>query len=161
MFLNKIISIFCIAGEATNEILGCTNYADVYGKTTHIGGIVGSTKGSVTTCVNYGNVSGASWGGAGIAANCEGNVTDCINNGSVTGTGQLGGIVGKFSSTTSKITGCKNTGTISGTSTSTIGGICGNVTIAGYPANLKTILETTNTNTGTSSGSPIIGKYSA
>ena len=145
--------------EAT--VASCTNYGNVKGTTTHLGGVVGSTESSVADSVNYGNVSGGTWGSGGIAGYCKGNITNCTNNGNVSAIGQIGGIVGKLESATSKIENCVNNGAITGTSNSTVAGICGNVTIAGYTAELKTILETTNKNNGTSTGANIVGTITA
>ena len=150
-----------VIGYTTAAVSDCKNDADVTGATTHIGGIVGSSELTITNCTNNGNVLFASWGGGGIAGNCSGNITSCINNGNVNGTGQLGGIVGKLASATAEISNCVNNGDVTGTSNHLIGGIVGNVTVAGYTEELKTILTTTNTNTGTCTGASIYGTIQA
>ena len=154
-----------IVGETDANILNCVNNGDVYGLSTHIGGIVGSTSALVKDCINNGNVDGATWGSGGIAGNSTGDIINCVNNGNITsetatnyGPGQFGGIAGKASG---KIEGCTNNGNVTGKNTNNVAGIVGSilVTEANYGEN-KTILENTNSNTGTiSSGKDIIGAY--
>ena len=146
-------------------LFNCVNNGDVYGLSTHIGGIVGSTSALVKDCINNGNVDGATWGSGGIAGNSTGDIINCVNNGNITsetatnyGPGQFGGIAGKASG---KIEGCTNNGNVTGKNTNNVAGIVGSilVTEANYGEN-KTILENTNSNTGTiSSGKDIIGAY--
>lgn len=164
--LNGTWNIGGIVGQTEDAkatiISGCINNGNVTGATTHVGGILGSsTTAAVSNCENNGKVSGGTWGSAGIAANITGNVTNCVNNGAVSATGQLGGIVGKLNSNTAEVTGCTNKGNITGTANE-VGGIIGNVTVAGCTDQIKTIYETTNVNTGTvSSGKPYVGVYKA
>ena len=157
-----------IAGEADAKILNCINNGDVNGLSTHIGGIVGSTSALVKDCINNGNVDGATWGSGGIAGNSLGDIINCTNNGNITsqsttnyGPGQFGGIVGKAGG---RIENCTNNGDVVGKNSSNVAGIVGNilVTESAYGQENKTILETTNTNTGTiSSGKAIYGNYSS
>lgn len=150
-----------VVGNTTNAVSNCNNYADVNGATTHVGGIIGGSTSTITNCTNNGNVSGTNWGYGGIAGSCTGNITGCTNNGVITSAGQLGGIVGKLQSNTAEVRGCTNNGNIVGTANE-VGGIIGNVTVAGCTDQIKTIYETTNVNTGTvSSGKPYVGVYKA
>ena len=98
---------------------------------------------TVDNCENNGKVSGGSWGSAGIVASCTGDITNCVNNGDIYAEGQLGGIVGKLESATAKVSNNVNNGSINGTTKDDlVAGIVGNVTVAGYTDELKTILTT-------------------
>ena len=150
-----------VVGITTSAVSSCDNHGEVTGKTTHIGGIIGTSTSTVDNCENNGKVSGGSWGSAGIVASCTGDITNCVNNGDIYAEGQLGGIVGKLESATAKVSNNVNNGSINGTTKDDlVAGIVGNVTVAGYTDELKTILTTTNVNNGTCTGSDIHGKIS-
>ncbi|MDD7343501.1 MAG: hypothetical protein PUG64_07515 [Bacteroidales bacterium] len=94
-------------GRSYGTVTGCTNYADVKGYSSDIGGIVGqSEKGSVITdCLNAGNISTGFVENGGIVGKSSGRVERCVNVGRVESsvistfkssnmTGIVGGIVG-------------------------------------------------------------------
>jgi len=132
--------------NAANGILisGCSNTAEVSGRSYNVGGIMGNVAAytTVENCFNTGKVSnngttsstGYGTGGvAGALTNVNGKITGCWNSGNISGLNRVGGIVG-MNAQKANVTECFNTGDISsttqtagttGTSGYGIGGIAG------------------------------------
>lgn len=132
-------------GKSTGGIVGnakentviqyCTNYAQIIGTDDRAGGIVGATNGSkekpvkVRSCVNYGSVStGTTIQAGGIAGYVNNDrIYNNANFGSIKGKYDVGGIVGIYWWSDSKIENNLNVGMV----TSTENKLCGQ--IAGSP----------------------------
>ena len=162
-------------------IENCKNTAEITSKGSNVGGFIGNVnRGSLTVknCVNEGNISGTQYvggivGTANAYANVNGETTiyvtkkleiiDCENKGDISAkTGYVGGIAGNFDSRnseqSSKISGCKNNGTVSGGSS--VGGIVGYIYgLANEAENIPTIEKCGNDGAvnGTESLGGIVG----
>lgn len=108
-----------IAGYNTDgTIQRCENSATIQHVSGNAGGIVGRTDSysktnKVEICSNSGPVTTTNsmdtGGIAGSVYNC--NIVNCYNAATITGTGNVGGIVGKFSSDSGSISNCYDIGT--------------------------------------------------
>lgn len=130
-----------IAGWNYGLIENCTNYADIAGQSSWIGGIAGQTlKGSkITGCFNSGRISTGYRNAGGIVSTItQGLVADCVNTGDVSadegyqlaGKNQLryaGGITGSING--GRVQNCLNSGNIFALE-GYAGGIAGNATKA-------------------------------
>lgn len=159
-----------IAGRSWFDIIGCKNYGQVTGNSTHIGGIIGTAGNNasgvydtinISNCENYGCIKG-SWGVGGIAgSNYSGQIANCKNgvttnkmeySATINGTGQVGGITGKQGAYTSNptivsheatVTGCTNEGYIMSTGSSS-GGITGSLCLFKNSTASSVLYDNTN-----------------
>ena len=85
-----------VANIASRYISNCTNYGNVTGTGTNVGGIAGSGGGQFTNCANFGAVSGGNYTG-GICGTTKniGTFSGCNNYATVNGANYVGGIAGK------------------------------------------------------------------
>ncbi|MBR6917823.1 MAG: hypothetical protein IKN38_06525 [Clostridia bacterium] len=136
-----------IAGEASNEIVRCTNKAEVAGFYDGTGGIVGVGDVVITECVNEGAVStnGHDQAGGIIGAAKGGEIKNCTNRGAVSGASRTGGMTGTAANC--QIENCINSGKITGNERTA--GVVGEI-LAGANVDLCT-------NTGEISGAQYTG----
>lgn len=114
-----------ICGSSFCDIVNCRNTGAVISPY-HAGGICGNVTGSIENCENSGTITAQKDAG-GITANGGTVVQHCLNSGSVTG-GGYGGVGGIVGVTSGSIESCTNEGKISSSgSSSTVGGIAGNL----------------------------------
>lgn len=120
-----------ICGSLTyGTIENCVNYGDIRAYCQG-GGIIGDAYAAIESCKNYGNVSNTykdvkdSDYLGGIGGRVSG-LDNCVNYGAISGSKEVGGLVGRASST---VSGCQNYGTVTGTQY--VGGIAG--AKANYP----------------------------
>ena len=129
---NAGVGIGGIAGRNDGgTISNCTSIVDITGSVdSPVGGIVGSSEsGTIENCCNTGSIdvtcSSSDIGIGGIVGTNNGTVENCENTGKVTvgGKGLIGGIVG-CANGGSKVSNCRNSGSIDGNESIT-GGIVG------------------------------------
>lgn len=120
------------------KVKNCSNYTDIEGTSTGVGGVVGAIVPGqkVENCVNYGNVSTSAGTMGGVAGSLTGAdgypsaMINCENYGNINNTStsnSIGGVVGKTASFTS-LQGCYNQGKITAETANQVGGITGNAT---------------------------------
>ena len=161
-----IIGSVSVERASEMAVENCVNHADLTGKET-VGGIIGELKGAilhqegeftVSGCVNSGSITSEGLYSSGILTyvvlmgektDLQLNILDCTNSGAITSQDYAGGITGVFTtpaagnldiSSDSVITleGCTNSGAVTVlTSNSYVGGISGNLGIAG----IKTVVS--------------------
>ena len=161
-----IIGSVSVERASEMSVENCVNHTDLTGKEI-VGGIIGELKGAilhqegeftVSGCVNNGGITSEGPYSSGILTyivlmgdktDLQLNILDCTNSGAITSQGYAGGITGVFTtpaagnldiSSNSAITleGCTNSGAVSVlTSNSYVGGISGNLGIAG----IKTVVS--------------------
>lgn len=112
----------CIGGISGYNIVGkiqnCTNSGTIYGAA-RAGGICGGNSFTITDCINKGNVKFTDYEGRNIGGICGENfnttstakITGCYNTGTIQGGDCVGGVVGLVVYGTF-LTNCYNTGTV-------------------------------------------------
>lgn len=128
-----------ISGSGVATIRNCTNYGNITGVGSQVGGIIGYIEGSTSNIENCANLSdyvkttgaspaGYTYAGGLVGYSVNSNITKCYNTADITGAkANVGGIVGVSTGT---ITKCYNTGNIKSLGVNelgnnTMGGIVG------------------------------------
>ncbi|MCH3958685.1 MAG: YDG domain-containing protein [Selenomonas sp.] len=158
-------------GTASQQIGGVVGFADLKAKLTNVyntgdvsgvtsvGGVAGETKGTLQTVYNTGDVTGSGDSVGGVVGETYDAMTDAYNKGTVKGTGtastQIGGVAGKVSSASAKLTNVYNTGAVSGATS--VGGVAGET-----KGTLQTVYNTGDvTGSGDSVGGVVGETYDA
>lgn len=135
-----------IAGNNFGSIVNCKNKGNIVSNVMYPGGIAGMNNGVIRGCQNEGSVTatmedaGMNLAAGGITGMNGGLLWECVNTGEVKAdiarSFQIGGITGEMSGF-SQVIACENKGTITGTGAGSVGGICGEVSLASGTFNEK------------------------
>lgn len=133
-----------LVGSNSGTISNCAMDSNVSCNANAVGGLVGRNLGNISNCYSISIISGDIVGGL-VGSNSNGNISHCYSAGIVNGNGNVGGLVGK-SSWSSTISNCYSSSAVNGDTF--VGGLLGN----NYNASISHCYST-----GTVSGNSFVG----